>query len=80
MFPNSRVIEEDDDEESGLEEERRLFYVAVTRAKDELYLIYPYIWPSSRTGDVMQRPSRFLEDFESKLVEEWEVGSVGSSW
>ena len=80
MFPNSRVIEEDDDEESGLEEERRLFYVAVTRAKDELYLIYPYIWPSSRTGDVMQRPSRFLEDFDSELGEEWEVGSIGSTW
>ena len=41
MFPNSRVIEEDDEEESGLEEERRLFYVAITRAKDELYLIHP---------------------------------------
>ena len=80
MFPNSRVIEEDDEEESGLEEERRLFYVAVTRAKDELYLIYPYIWPSSRTGDVMQRPSRFLEDFDHKLVEEWEVGSIGATW
>jgi len=80
MFPNSRVIEEDDEEESGLEEERRLFYVAITRAKDELYLIYPYIWPSSRTGDVMQRPSRFLEDFDPELVEEWEVGSIGTSW
>ena len=80
MFPNSRVIEEDDDEESGLEEERRLFYVAITRAKDELYLIYPYMWPSSRTGDVMQRPSRFLEDFDAELVEEWEVGAIGSSW
>ena len=80
MFPNSRVIEEDDDEESGLEEERRLFYVAITRAKDELYLIHPYMWPSSRTGDVMQRPSRFLEDFDAELVEEWEVGAIGSSW
>lgn len=80
MFPNSRVIEEDDEEESGLEEERRLFYVAVTRAKDELYLTYPYMWPSSRTGDVMQRPSRFLDDFPDELVEQWDVGSAGAGW
>ena len=33
MFPLRRAIESTD-----LEEERRLFYVAVTRAKDELYL------------------------------------------
>ncbi|MCP4847949.1 MAG: UvrD-helicase domain-containing protein [Verrucomicrobiaceae bacterium] len=80
MFPNARVIEEDDDEQSGLEEERRLFYVAVTRAKDELYLSYPYMWPNSRTGDIMQRPSRFLDDFPDELVEQWDVGSAGASW
>ena len=80
MFPNARVIEEDDEEESGLEEERRLFYVALTRAKDELYLSYPYMWPSSRTGDIMQRPSRFLDDFPDDLVEEWDVGSAGAGW
>ncbi len=80
MFPNARVIEEDDAEESGLEEERRLFYVAVTRAKDELYLLYPYMWPSSRSGDIMQRPSRFLDDFPRELVEEWEVGAPGAIW
>ncbi len=81
MFPNARVIEEDDDEGSGLEEERRLFYVAVTRAKDELYMLYPQMWPSSRSGDIMQRPSRFLEDFPADLVEEWQVGgSTGLGW
>ena len=80
MFPNSRVIEEDDAEESGLEEERRLFYVSVTRAKDELYMIYPYMWPGSRSGDIMQRPSRFLDDFPKELVEEWDVGSPAGMW
>ena len=74
MFPNSRVIEEDDDGE-GLEEERRLFYVAATRAKDELYLSYPMIWPNAHSGDVLQRPSRFLEEVPSDLVEEWRIGS-----
>jgi len=76
QFPNARILESDDQEQ--LEEERRLFYVAVTRAKDELYLSYPLINPKSYTGDVIQRPSRFLEDFPRDLMEEWRVGS--SSW
>jgi len=73
MFPNSRVME-DDDADGGLEEERRLFYVAVTRAKDELYLTYPTVWPGAHNGEVLQRPSRFLKDFPKELVEEWRVG------
>jgi DNA helicase-2/ATP-dependent DNA helicase PcrA len=73
MFPNSRVLDEDE-EDGGLEEERRLFYVAVTRAKDELYLTYPTVWPGAHTGEVLQRPSRFLKDFRKELVEEWRVG------
>src|SRR5439155_1335481 len=39
MFPSSRSI----DTCEALEEERRLFYVAITRAKDELYLTYPHM-------------------------------------
>src|SRR5213078_1210332 len=39
MFPSSRSLETRD----ALEEERRLFYVAITRARDELYLTYPYM-------------------------------------
>jgi DNA helicase-2/ATP-dependent DNA helicase PcrA len=73
MFPNSRVIENDQDNQ-GLEEERRLFYVSVTRAKDELYLTYPLIWPNSHSGNVLQKPSRFLADFPREFVEEWNVG------
>lgn len=75
QFPNGRVIEADDDE--MMEEERRLFYVAVTRAKDELYLSYPMINPKSYSGDIIQRPSRFLDDFPKEMVEEWKVGT---SW
>ncbi|MFT3990654.1 MAG: ATP-dependent helicase [Luteolibacter sp.] len=72
QFPNGRILETDDEE--ALEEERRLFYVAITRAKDELYLTYPMLNPKSYTGDVICRPSRFLEDFPQELVEEWQVG------
>ncbi|MBJ05749.1 MAG: DNA helicase UvrD [Verrucomicrobiaceae bacterium] len=73
MFPNGRVLEADD--EYMLEEERRLFYVAITRAKDELYLTYPQINPKSYSGDIIQRPSRFLDDCPAELLEEWRVDS-----
>ena len=74
MFPNGRVLDADD--EYMLEEERRLFYVAITRARDELYLTYPQINPKSYSGDVIQRPSRFLDDCPQELLEEWRVGSA----
>jgi DNA helicase II / ATP-dependent DNA helicase PcrA len=73
QFPNGRILEADD--AAMLEEERRLFYVALTRAKDELYLTYPMMNPKSYTGDVICRPSQFLEDFPADLVEEWDVGN-----
>ena len=50
--------------DTGEEEERRLFYVALTRAKDELYLTYPTLNPRSYTGEIMQTPSRFFDDFD----------------
>lgn len=73
QFPNGRILEMDD--EAAFEEERRLFYVALTRAKDELYLSYPMLNPKSYTGDVLCRPSRFLDDFPKEMVEEWNVGN-----
>lgn len=73
QFPNGRVLDADDT--ALLEEERRLFYVALTRAKDELYLTYPMTNPKSYSGDVICRPSSFLDDFPPDLVEEWDVGN-----
>jgi DNA helicase-2/ATP-dependent DNA helicase PcrA len=73
QFPNGRILDADD--QDMLEEERRLFYVALTRAKDELYLTYPMMNPKSYSGDVICRPSQFLDDFPQDLVEEWNVGS-----
>ncbi len=71
MFPNGKILEADDNK--MLEEERRLFYVALTRAKDQLYLSYPMMNPRSYSGDVFQNPSRFLDDFSAELVDEWKV-------
>ncbi len=73
QFPNGRVLDADDPD--LIEEERRLFYVALTRAKDELYLSYPMMNPKSYTGDILCQPSRFLADFPAELIEEWKVGN-----
>ena len=71
QFPNGKVLETDD--LKLLEEERRLFYVALTRSKDGLYLTFPMTNPKSYSGDVICRPSSFLDDFPPDLVEEWHV-------
>lgn len=77
QFPIGRVLERED--QAALEEERRLFYVAVTRAKDELYLTYPLMNPKGWGGDVICQPSRFLSDFSPERVEEWKIGAA-SDW
>lgn len=73
QFPNGRILEADDNK--MLEEERRLFYVAITRAKDELYLTYPMTNPKSYTNEFVCRPSQFLDDFPPSMVEEWNIGN-----
>jgi DNA helicase-2/ATP-dependent DNA helicase PcrA len=74
QFPNGRVLETDD--RALLEEERRLFYVAVTRARDELYLTYPLTNPKSYTGDIVCQSSRFLQDFPETMVEVWDIAGT----
>ncbi|MGE3312487.1 MAG: ATP-dependent helicase, partial [Limisphaerales bacterium] len=58
LFPSARSLEDD----SAIEEERRLFYVAVTRAKDELYLSYPLLRHTQSQGVSLLSPSRFLSE------------------
>jgi DNA helicase-2/ATP-dependent DNA helicase PcrA len=69
MFPSARSLETRD----AIEEERRLFYVAITRARDELYLTYPHMRLNAGYGDMFQRPSRFLKEIPTQLVEDWQV-------
>lgn len=59
LFPLQRTIDSGD-----LDEERRLFYVAVTRAMEELYLSYPML--NQKGSSVMRfNPSRFLQEVDS---------------
>ena len=63
-FPGRRSIEAGD-----VEEERRLFYVAVTRARDELYLCFPKVNTRGGPGGMMNSPSRFLQELPQDLYE-----------
>jgi len=73
LFPSARSMESPE----GEEEERRLFYVAITRAKNELYLCYPQERAtfSKAGGDTMQQPSRFLSEIPGDLLNEWNLRS-----
>ncbi|HKW86535.1 MAG TPA: 3'-5' exonuclease, partial [Nitrospiraceae bacterium] len=65
--------------EEELEEERRLFYVAVTRAKRHLYLTYPINVYDKSTGLVLSKPTRFLDEVSPGLLETWALVEEGES-
>ena len=66
-FPNVRAART----APGLEEERRLFYVAATRAKDELFLVHPLAAFDRYGIVVVTEPSRFLRELADGLFERW---------
>jgi DNA helicase-2/ATP-dependent DNA helicase PcrA len=70
LFPSRRSLEI----LGGEEEERRLFYVAVTRARNELYLCWPSMWQArGRSGSPYQQPSRFLRELPEAVREDWDL-------
>jgi DNA helicase-2/ATP-dependent DNA helicase PcrA len=66
-FPAARSLSDSGGE--GEEEERRLFYVAVTRARDELFLCYPRFAADRGGGETTQRPSRFISELSGEEYE-----------
>lgn len=68
-FPSRRSLREIESEE----EERRLWYVALTRAKDELYLTYPLMISDYNRQTVLQKPSRFITECPPALFEIWNL-------
>lgn len=63
------------DEERDEEEERRLFYVAVTRARKLLYLTLARVRRIYGT-DYLQEPSSFLRDIDQGLIEYADEGDI----
>ena len=59
----------------GEEEERRLFYVAVTRAMQELYLVFPVMARDRGGMDILMEPSRFVRELPGDVYEKWVIGS-----
>jgi superfamily I DNA/RNA helicase len=59
----------------GEEEERRLFYVAITRAKQELYLVFPVMARDRGGMDVLMEPSRFIRELPGEVYEKWVIGN-----
>jgi DNA helicase-2/ATP-dependent DNA helicase PcrA len=68
-FPTDLAINTQED----LEEERRVFHVAVTRAKDELYLVAPQLCRNRSRSLIMMKPSRFLTEVAQDLTELMEL-------
>ena len=73
-MPSARALPE----EGGEEEERRLFYVAMTRAKDELYMTCPTISTSRDGYGMTHTPSRFLTELDTDTYEQY--GSALDAW
>jgi DNA helicase II / ATP-dependent DNA helicase PcrA len=76
IFPHQNSIFDSDG--SGLEEERRLAYVAITRARERLYLSHAHA--RSIYGSTQHNPpSRFIGEIPSEHVSASGVGSLGVS-
>jgi DNA helicase-2/ATP-dependent DNA helicase PcrA len=76
MLPLQRALKEAD----GEAEERRLFYVAATRAKDQLYLCYPVFDYTRGMGNLPISPSRFIRELspsglkaKDRPYEQWAI-------
>jgi len=67
LFPSIRDAESSEDERNKMEEERRLAYVAITRAKEKLFMSYAN--RRMQFGSIKNnKRSRFLDEVPNKLM------------
>ena len=67
LFPSIRDVESSEDERNKMEEERRLAYVAITRAKEKLFMSYAN--RRMQFGSIKNnKRSRFLDEVPNKLM------------
>jgi DNA helicase-2/ATP-dependent DNA helicase PcrA len=71
-FPSVYAMDKSDD----LEEELRLMYVATTRAKENLFIIYPLQVYDRGTGMVFGQPSRFVDGIPDDILQRQAVGKA----
>jgi DNA helicase-2/ATP-dependent DNA helicase PcrA len=69
MMPLARSLREP----GGEDEERRLFYVAITRAKDQLYFCHPVMNYTRGMDKTVLPPSRFLKELAPSHLEPAEI-------
>jgi DNA helicase-2/ATP-dependent DNA helicase PcrA len=72
-FPSPRSLRDAE----GEEEERRLWYVALTRAAEQLYISYPLMVTDFSNQTVVQRPSRFVTEVPRELYDIWSLEEEG---
>lgn len=73
-FPSPRSLRDPE----GEEEERRLWYVALTRARDQLYITYPLMSTDYNRQTIVQRPSRFVTEVSPELYDIWTLEEESS--
>ncbi len=74
-WPNPRALAE----ARGIEEERRLFYVAVTRAKEYLFLTYSLASGFRSMSMQLQQPSPFLKEIPDALLESYRLTEAAAT-
>jgi DNA helicase-2/ATP-dependent DNA helicase PcrA len=73
-FPSPRSLRDAE----GEEEERRLWYVALTRAAEQLYITYPLMVTDYSRQTVLQKPSRFVTEVPPELYDIWTLEEEGA--
>jgi DNA helicase-2/ATP-dependent DNA helicase PcrA len=66
LFPSSKSVEQ----VGGESEERRLFYVAITRAEDQLFLCAPQVRRKHDGGVIFYEPSQFVSEIPTHLLKQ----------